>query len=901
MKKTFKKSIAFVIAALMIFSTLPLTPPISVEAADDISFTGYTAANPTPLFSGSQSTETNMKKLKGTFWDNILWTSSTGSQAAVNPTITGTDGSQVATFYAKNTVLLLDGKTVPKMPVMYGNRTYYWFNGNATTATVYPTAGTDSTEDNTEIYLINKNNTDSSLDWKGGSGAKSQDFYYCRDSLSTYIGSSASNPNNRKGNNFTDGWTNRDWAHYASALMVDDSTINFNGAYSKKFNLTWHVKVVSSKRNTGPWEANITATNHNIYVVNYKPVLTLLGQIPTSTEYTNISNNNNYYTPATQTRYMNAVKALAGLNPNTYFTGKTDDTVGQAVSDCEKAIKDAITEYNQAKESLVHEHSYTSQVTTQPTCTTAGVTTYTCACGDSYTDDKTPGATGHSYNYTYNNNSTHKKVCKNCNKLETEPCTNELMNEGTTSDTWHCTLCLNKYEREVVDMSALKEAIVQLEALVNADDAAYKYEATALEAAKEAVANAKAYAENKENRYAEPGLVDIETDKVLTAETNLKKALAKYSQTFIIKKDDGKGNTTELKTFTQGYENLAYGSTVEFSDYTIPTIEDENSTLNGLPMYAVYKWVKIVNGVEQKLAATDVQISDVVKGETTYICYVLDFKATDDTQKTTRVRYLDKSGNTIEFDTAKVGSTYVPKDSVKYPNLPYYVFDYWECVFGTPENVGTREIVFKAKYKYDETTLANQCTIQGFGNVKVNGKSSCSATYDSKVTLTGATKYAFCDEKQNIISYINNDYIYTPHVNNEIVYIIGVEEEEAKKATTAITGSFVQKNAGKLDDGETDYHNLYVNAQYYLPEGTKAVEAGIVISKSKNTEDDLQIGKTGVTKLMSDTQSPNHEYSMAMSFVNPGSINVRSYLICVDGSGNTYTVYSAVKTIAYSA
>jgi hypothetical protein len=40
-------------------------------------------------------------------------------------------------------------------------------------------------------------------------------------------------------------------------------------------------------------------------------------------------------------------------------------------------------------------HSYTSEVTTQPTCTEKGVMTYTCLCGDSYTEDIP--ATGHHY------------------------------------------------------------------------------------------------------------------------------------------------------------------------------------------------------------------------------------------------------------------------------------------------------------------------------------------------------------------------------------------------------------------------------------------------------------------------------------------------------------------------
>lgn len=42
-----------------------------------------------------------------------------------------------------------------------------------------------------------------------------------------------------------------------------------------------------------------------------------------------------------------------------------------------------------------HEHSYTSSVTRQPTCTQSGVRTYTCSCGDSYTETIVP--TGHTY------------------------------------------------------------------------------------------------------------------------------------------------------------------------------------------------------------------------------------------------------------------------------------------------------------------------------------------------------------------------------------------------------------------------------------------------------------------------------------------------------------------------
>ena len=54
---------------------------------------------------------------------------------------------------------------------------------------------------------------------------------------------------------------------------------------------------------------------------------------------------------------------------------------------------------------LVHVHSYTSSVTKAATCSGSGVVTYTCSCGDSYTESIP--MTAHSYgDYVYNNDAT---------------------------------------------------------------------------------------------------------------------------------------------------------------------------------------------------------------------------------------------------------------------------------------------------------------------------------------------------------------------------------------------------------------------------------------------------------------------------------------------------------------
>ena len=58
-----------------------------------------------------------------------------------------------------------------------------------------------------------------------------------------------------------------------------------------------------------------------------------------------------------------------------------------------------------AKEPVAHTHSYSVTASTQATCTTQGSTTYTCACGDSYTE--TTPKTAHSWVATTETKTIH--------------------------------------------------------------------------------------------------------------------------------------------------------------------------------------------------------------------------------------------------------------------------------------------------------------------------------------------------------------------------------------------------------------------------------------------------------------------------------------------------------------
>lgn len=85
-----------------------------------------------------------------------------------------------------------------------------------------------------------------------------------------------------------------------------------------------------------------------------------------------------------------------------------------------------------------HTHSYTSKVTTAATCTSAGVKTYTCSCGHSYTESI--AALGHSYGsptYTWSSDGkscTAKRVCSN-NSSHTESATATITSAVKTAAT----------------------------------------------------------------------------------------------------------------------------------------------------------------------------------------------------------------------------------------------------------------------------------------------------------------------------------------------------------------------------------------------------------------------------------------------------------------------------------
>ncbi len=99
-----------------------------------------------------------------------------------------------------------------------------------------------------------------------------------------------------------------------------------------------------------------------------------------------------------------------------------EDTEIPALDPSQPVDPDTVTDPSQSGDSS-HTHSY-SKAVTAPSCTEEGHTTYTCSCGDSYTEDKT-SPKGHSYGQwvtskepTTSATGKAQRKCANCSAVE---------------------------------------------------------------------------------------------------------------------------------------------------------------------------------------------------------------------------------------------------------------------------------------------------------------------------------------------------------------------------------------------------------------------------------------------------------------------------------------------------
>ena len=127
---------------------------------------------------------------------------------------------------------------------------------------------------------------------------------------------------------------------------------------------------------------------------------------------------------------------------------------GCAGNDNEVAPETEVVEMTEQKDAEEHTHAYVEEVTTAATCEADGVKTFTCECGDSYTE--AIPATGHVYeNYVFNEDATYladgteTATCSSCDLTDTRTA------EGTKLEYTYTDVSATKYAKQSVNIRNL--------------------------------------------------------------------------------------------------------------------------------------------------------------------------------------------------------------------------------------------------------------------------------------------------------------------------------------------------------------------------------------------------------------------------------------------------------------
>lgn len=374
-------------------------------------YTGITSVVPT----FSNTTAAQIEHLRGSSFSNILYTSGSigepyeGEMTEANSAAMLYNGSDLhyGMFYAKTTVMLLDGINPAIMPVLFGeecdNKRDKWVYS------VYPADAYANYTDSKNFYITQP--------WGG---------WYRNASYHNIIQAPDSHIGHYYGDQRYSGkitTTANDVAYWAAPLAVREDTIEFDGQYYKKFNLSWYVLGGKSEsynpvHTTGDSHCGSMYSDHDIYVIDFRPILELREDI-TETEYNKVMNNPDLC-PELKQKYASAVYTIRTLDPTNFGFAASPVTATKA---CAKAIGEAVNTYNGVMDEIAREeaagtygHQPSEFEAREATCAVAGLTagSYCVICGEILKEQEVIAPLAHTFGAIFTENGVQYRECSVC-------------------------------------------------------------------------------------------------------------------------------------------------------------------------------------------------------------------------------------------------------------------------------------------------------------------------------------------------------------------------------------------------------------------------------------------------------------------------------------------------------
>lgn len=502
---------------------------------------------------------------------------------------------------------------------------------------------------------------------------------------------------------------------------------------------------------------NKTVSNTNIYVLNYQPIYSVLsnsakvnalgGNYTYKDLYNEVWNNQQHYTAASVNAYYKAVAELVALDPQSIFDVATDNTVESATQTAARKIKEVYNNYISAAQSLTQKTKYTfvrNGATVKEVYAESKEEALAQAPTLTANTEKVPAdKTRHTWKeYSWSTTAT--------NYTFTEVGTDKF--EQHNIEHGKCTEC----DYVPLDLSTYNAAITEADGIIANSDG--KYTADSVNAYKTAVdtAKAKTYSTQKE--------IDAIISEIQSAQTLLQKA--RVTIKFVVEKEDGSGTITETSIP---------------ADWGQPVPLDTHSNY-------VSKWTIDVNGVTSKMDSNATVIDHVATENATIKAYVTDEKP--DT-KYSKVTFLGKNSAVVGIKYVAADTTVDTNTLLTVPAIPFYENGKWDKAEITADG---SDITVRATY-VPKAGDENKCGIHFKGDTKYYN-------YDSYVYLFNADKskkyamYADADETQ-LITYFDGVDFYAPRRDN--LYIKEVTDTSAMTATIGFTGSYKQDTTSSFN------------------------------------------------------------------------------------------------------
>lgn len=908
MKKMFKKSIAMLIAVLMVISTMPFTALTAfADTASDKAYIQENYKNGAPEYATTTTTSSHTLSNHSDYMKNIIVSGNYNQLAddTYDQFDSTTNRFNIASHGVDKLIAIYDTDNADiRIPVAVEAK-----EGNAgNNVNIYVGFDHVSLDNGGQFSLGNST-------WKRANSWI--DYYDNNDNSHDF--SSDRNGNVDRAENTANGrflivkrsWAgslsqeSKQWKNYIK--FTPDSAFNNNYyaslttlQYNVQFDATLNWTSWGSSSNYNKSTAGV-AVSYN--VINYAPLKEIMNSQELKDTFEKVSANENNYESNSVADYYSAVAALFRFN---LTDGLTTDTVSSKAAQ----IKTLVDNYNTAKNNLKFNYtfkktngeskviaakSYDSALAAAnlgfaPTAATEKTykdnnkhawTTYawpeSVASGvyevteipTENTEGHTPGEAKEENRVeaTCGTDGSYDKViyCTVCNaeisrEKVTIPATgnHSYGSAQQYSETQHKYVCSVCGDEKFEDHNIVngKCTVCGYSALnMDAYNAAHneavltmaetdKYTSDSMAAYKSAVVAAS----DKINSATTQAEVDAITSEIISAKTLLAKATVTVK--FVVNNDDTDTSTTVTKT-------AAWGESVH--------LDTESNYVS--------KWTISVNGTTSNMATTASAIDHVATEDATITAYV----SNDETEavKYSKVTFIGKNSAVVGIKYVAAGTTVATNTLLTAPVIPFYEDGQWDKAEIVADG---SDITVRATY-VPKAVDENKCGIHFNGETKYYN-------YDSYVYLFSADKskkYAmYADEAgTELITYFDGVDFYAPRRDN--LYIKEVADTSAMtQGTIGFTGSYKQDTTSSF------------NVKFWLPEGATLVETGVDL-KATFPNGTVATAHDRATKF-----SQRNEYTYTGKFgTGKKSIEFKPYLTYML-NGKKTTVYSTSQTVEFN-